>query len=221
MPGKPISDDDAFHAERSRYGPLPHELGNPFDHLDEDDRTYLDTLGVEATHTYVTRQPIPVPGFGEWIIDAKFQDVPEAPRLREITIRPARDWAPPPGLTTAILRAVRIGELYQGVLAELQHPRFAPHWDVSPESEFERAPRPGRRGRPDRFYAEWAARYVALVNHPKPVARLAAQYHYSASQIRHFLNQARHRGFLTDPDEKGRAGGELTDEARELLDDTH
>ena len=106
------------------------------------------------------------------------------------------------------------------MLTELRDRRFDRHWDTSADAEFERNPRPGRRGRDDAFYAEWAARYVSLLNHPRPVAELARQHNYSESQIRNFLHEARKRELLTAAP-TGRAGGSLTDKAKELLDGTH
>ncbi len=83
--------------------------------------------------------------------------------------------------------------------------------------EFARNPRPGRRGRPDAFYARLAAQYVELLKTSStPTKDLAALRDYSASSTRDFLNQARKRGLLTRASE-GRAGGELTDKARGLL----
>jgi hypothetical protein len=76
--------------------------------------------------------------------------------------------------------------------------------------------RPGRAGRPDVFYAEWAARYVAaVVADPKsPIKRLVSEEERSGryvteAQIRAYLTKARSRGLLTRTS-AGAAGGHLT-----------
>lgn len=80
--------------------------------------------------------------------------------------------------------------------------------------------RPGRRGRPDREYAEIANEYVQLTGDPtvkKPVEELAERRFISDSQLRNLLYEARRRDLLTKaPD--GKAGGTLTTRARSLLD---
>jgi hypothetical protein len=83
--------------------------------------------------------------------------------------------------------------------------------------------RPGRAGRPDVFYAEWAERYVAAleVAPSRPIAhmveRAAARGEFwTDKQVRAYLNRARNRGLLTSP-EPGRAGGEMTAEAVQML----
>jgi transposase-like protein len=83
--------------------------------------------------------------------------------------------------------------------------------------EFKTDPRPGRRGRPDVFYAELAKQYVDLLAEGStPTKDLAERLGYSASSIRDLIHQARRRGLLTRAS-KGLAGGELTENARRLL----
>lgn len=77
--------------------------------------------------------------------------------------------------------------------------------------------RPGRAKRGDRYYASAAAEYVELVaTSATPLKALAERNRYSSSQTRNILSEARRRGFLTQAP-AGRAGGELTPLARELL----
>jgi hypothetical protein len=89
---------------------------------------------------------------------------------------------------------------------------------------FEEQQRPGRRGRPALFYAQLARSYtVALEADPaKPVPELKRRLesdgiYLSISQIRDLLHQARRKGMLTRAP-KGRPGGELTEDARRLLE---
>jgi hypothetical protein len=83
---------------------------------------------------------------------------------------------------------------------------------------FAEIPRPGRRGRDDRAYAEMAALYVEeLATNPRSAVKtLALRLSYADSQVRSILSEARRRGLLTRPP-RGRAGGELTSGALELL----
>jgi hypothetical protein len=84
-----------------------------------------------------------------------------------------------------------------------------------------KVPIPGRPGRDDLFYAQWAQRYVrALQAAPhSPIAHLVATSDNpgtTSDEIRARVRRARERELLT-PAPKGRAGGELTDKATELL----
>jgi hypothetical protein len=84
-------------------------------------------------------------------------------------------------------------------------------------SEFENNRRPGRKGRPDVFYAELAKKYVELLEGTStPTKDLAERLGYSPSSVRDFLHQARRRELLS-PAVKGMAGGELTNKAMWLL----
>jgi hypothetical protein len=91
-------------------------------------------------------------------------------------------------------------------------------------------PRPGARGQTDEYYAVWALDYVKAlgVAPTKPVRHMLDQLierdertkrgeHYTVAVVRNLLQQARRRGLLTEG-AAGRAGGELTDKARVLLD---
>jgi hypothetical protein len=80
--------------------------------------------------------------------------------------------------------------------------------------------RPGRRGRPDREYAELAAAYVhVLETSPHPVQALAEKLAFSPSTVANMLSEARRRGLLTRPSTPGQPGGELTPRARDVLDE--
>lgn len=79
------------------------------------------------------------------------------------------------------------------------------------------APRPGRRGRGDQFYAEIAAQYVRLLDSTdNPVAAMAGAIYKSPSQVRGLLREARDRDLLTAAP-AGRAGGFLTPKAHSVL----
>lgn len=69
--------------------------------------------------------------------------------------------------------------------------------------------------------AELCAEYVSLVNEGdlKPVDTLARRHYRSKQRIRNLLSQS--RGELLTSSPAGRAGGRLTDKAKELLDGQH
>lgn len=83
-------------------------------------------------------------------------------------------------------------------------------------------PRPGRAGRHDIEYAHWAARYVRAVEEDARapvkylVDRFAGVEYVSEQSLRAILHKARQRELLTAAP-PGRAGGDLTDKARDLL----
>ena len=76
----------------------------------------------------------------------------------------------------------------------------------------------GKGGRPDIDYAIDAQHYVFMVTSgsPQPMADLAKKFNVSASQMRFRIGEARKRGLLTNP-KRGRAGGDLTDLAKQIL----
>lgn len=95
-------------------------------------------------------------------------------------------------------------------------------WSSWAAEEFAAQPVAGRRrGRDDREYAVVAARYVQAVAEasPHPVEDVAAALFLSPSQVRNLLYEARRRELLTRAG-RGRAGGHLTDKARDLLANT-
>lgn len=76
--------------------------------------------------------------------------------------------------------------------------------------------RPGRRGHADEHFAQLAVAYEEWQRANKPLAALAEQFSYSESGLRAAIATARRKGFLT-PTQRGRAGGEATNKAKELL----
>lgn len=82
--------------------------------------------------------------------------------------------------------------------------------------DFGDRPRPGAAGRSDRHYAAIAAMYVDLLDQPRPVLAVAERSGLSEKSVRNLLFKARERGLLTSIG-RGRAGGELTDAAKDLL----
>lgn len=136
---------------------------------------------------------------------------------------------PGPVLDATTIRALPIGEMARvarmaiaeaaaGGAENLRRSGLgAPEpWDSVVE-RFRAVRRPGRAGRPDRDYAALAQRYVELITAAATVGDLADEMNLSESTVRNQLVEARKRGLLTAPP-RGRAGGELTERARALLE---
>jgi hypothetical protein len=78
----------------------------------------------------------------------------------------------------------------------------------------------GRGGRPDRYYAEYAAAYVAASEGGgSPIRDVARQRGESSNYVRDVIHECRpaRRGLLTEPPAKGKAGGQLTEKALRIL----
>ena len=116
--------------------------------------------------------------------------------LQRLVIEPTSGM-PGPSITTRMLRELRTGELLAALrAAQRQVSALAP--GVPPD--FAVSSRAGRRGGPDRYYAEWAAAYTeALARSAHPVDDLAARYHLSPSQVSNIIHACRKRGMLTVP----------------------
>jgi hypothetical protein len=138
------------------------------------------------------------------------------------TDHPRRDRASSdaPSITRRFLKDVPFGELEESV-RQFMNPATTPmpRSTMSPQvrARYTRAftdePRPGKRGYEERSYAVAAGIYVETGH---DIRATAERLHCSVSRARHILNRARTKGLLTAAP-PGRAGGELTERARELL----
>jgi hypothetical protein len=182
------------------------ELGEPpIHHRNQDGIDVLDVTD-------------PLPDHPSYTVTGSFALSNQGPHLIGLRFSPSSyPTLPPPTLTAVMIRSASVSRLYELVRGYVSiSPQLEIPLDIDLE-EFAHNPRPGRRGRPDAFYARLAAQYVELLKTSStPTKDLAAMRDYSASSTRDFLNQARKRGLLTRSD-MGRAGGVLTDRARELL----
>ena len=165
----------------------------------------------DAKQMHVTRD---FEGFRGWQAVAVISATDAGLQIDRLTIEPWGDAAPPGGITTRMLRQVRTGAIIASARAAARAigailPDAAPDLSVSE--------RVGRRGRDDRFYARWAAEYAdALSRSPNPIAEMAGRHHLSPSQVRNLVHACRNKKMLTAAP-PGRAGGELTARAIELL----
>ncbi len=92
--------------------------------------------------------------------------------------------------------------------------RFA----MSTKTELARKPR-GQPLRTDELVAEFARAYVEKIHQCRahPIKELAEERNFSPENTRDIIREARKRGFLTRPPERGKAGGKLTPKARRIL----
>lgn len=136
--------------------------------------------------------------------------------LAELKIVPADDGELPTEILTRLgLRRLRT-TMAEGV------PWASKALIGSSWSDDVRIPRPGRRGRPLFHFAEWAQRYVEMLetNPANPVAQLASQHHEAAGTIRAWLQRAEDEGLLDRSGvAPGVAGGRLTERCRQVLEE--
>jgi hypothetical protein len=164
------------------------------------------------------------------------------PVIAEVAIRPRGEEVPRGGVTSRLLREVKLGEHFADLTAQLQRrtPSVRPveerttyaeretRVDMTGEEldtyafsfeEGEPKPRRGRPGLSNLHYAKLAQAYVAALGRGsrRPTADAAAALSYEPSHVRDGLNKARDRGLLTRPETPGRPGGQLTGKAELLL----
>lgn len=131
---------------------------------------------------------------------------------------------PPGGITQQVLRRLPLqaikDDLGRSVKfakgGDLLLDRFAGP-DAARAMRRQAAQHPRRAGRDDRYYAEIAAAYVReCATSRSPVVDLARRLRLASVTVRDAVAEARRRDLLTKAG-KGRAGGELTEHAREIL----
>jgi hypothetical protein len=174
---------------------------------------------------------------GAWVVRYLFAWRQGRAVVAELCVTPsprrrrARTWGdlveslPKEGITTAVLRNVRLDEARRIFAAEARamHTR-SDDWLASEGRTLRReaARNPRRGGRSDEFYARIARLYVAEVEHgePAPLTALGRRLGRSTTYVREALREARNRELLTPPPAGRRAGGTLTRKAETLLAQT-
>jgi hypothetical protein len=155
-----------------------------------------------------------IEGFPGWQVVAEVAATDAGLQIERLTVEPWGDVTPPGGITTRMLRRIRTGAVIAAYPAAA---RVMALVQLGPAPDLSVSERVGRRGRDDRFYARWAAEYAdALTRSGNPVAEMAARHDLSPSQVRNLVHACRKRDMLTAAP-PGRAGGELTARAIELL----
>jgi len=131
----------------------------------------------------------------------------------------ADHWTEASHLGAEVLRGIPVGDLrqiaigcYRGYMGH-RAIRTATGKKIR-ERVKEATRRPGRAGREDAFYAQWAALYVDKARSKAPIAELANEYGLRPEQVRDLVHTARERGLLG----RGR-DGLLTKKAHLLLKD--
>ncbi len=160
-----------------------------------------------------------IAGFDDWRAQLVIRQIEGTLVTSSFTIE-KRDGADPRGgLTSEILRSVPLGAVPRELnrLIGLTLPK-RPVAQLA--EDFHKAHRPGRRGRGDGYYAEVAAAYVSRLDSSSALADLADELALSPSQARNLLYAARRKGLLTEAP-GGKAGGQLTDKAKDLLNGQH
>lgn len=191
-----------------------------------------DVLGVGDVETFAwVERPM-----GEWI--AAFRLVPKdgRPVVAEVRVFPNEDrkralgeWShdeenvPLGGLTTTALRGVHVQpglEAFPDVMHSWQRDHGLGTVNALLRERGYVAPKPkhpGRKGRTDTYYAEWARRYVRECARSRtPIKNLAVRHHLAPQSVTDLISEARRRVLLTAAP-PGRAGGTLTEKAQELL----
>jgi hypothetical protein len=195
-------------------GPL-----TPFEHRERErevagDGTWSFT---EAENGFLATYEGRVPRSPAWGMVATFDLQRPGTPMVKLTIEPAITSFPRRGIAATVVRGVPFDALRTEarVMARLPptvglglRPDQLGPSRVSAQSPYD-----------DLFFAQWAARYVNEQQRGhKPVVVLAEAHCLSPATIRNYLQQARDRGLLTEAP-PGRAGGDLTDKARDLLRD--
>jgi hypothetical protein len=140
---------------------------------------------------------------------------------------------PAGGLTSRVLRAARVGDLFEGdeelrreAHEKLTEGKAERRRALAWPGTFSNEPRrPGRAKRSDLFLARVAARYALLVEEgvSEPIKQLtndlaAKGAPFPAPTVRGLIHEARKRGLL-EPAHRGRAGGDLTAKGWRILEE--
>ena len=131
---------------------------------------------------------------------------------QELRFEPADDADPAElarGISTATIHALPLVQMTAG------YARLAPEVDKAKAAFAGEADT--RRGRSDVFYALVAQEYAQLAAQGErtPVAAIAKRSGKTTDAVRGWVKVARRRGYLTG--RPGKSGGQLTDQARDVL----
>jgi len=126
------------------------------------------------------------------------------------------------GVTKALLEEVRLGDLLEGLQSHalLKATSSSARERRALYSEMVASPNPGRNGRDDLYYAEWARLIHQATMSKKtthaPISAVADQTGITRDQVRDLGTKAKARG-LYMPRGRGLGGGFLTDHGQTVL----
>ncbi len=135
---------------------------------------------------------------------------------------------PPTGMPGTILKRLRLQDPIKVLPEAIQNwearhgrpvvNRVLRRFAMSTKTELPRKTR-GQPVRTDELVAEFARAYVEKIDQGRaaPIKELAEEHNFSRDNVRDIIREARTRGFLTRPTERGKAGGKLTPKARRVL----
>ncbi len=126
------------------------------------------------------------------------------------------------GISSSETRGLALGPLVDLARAEIEEMTYAaPATRLLGGRELELAARsrPGRAGHPPAYYLTWAVRYVQEIENGSetPNRDLAKKHKMPVAKVTRAIYDARHKYKLLTKPGKGKAGGELTAKAMELL----
>ena len=185
----------------------------------------IDPAVTDLAESYVVNEcetTVALPGFDGWRVDARLERDAGQLIVTQVRVYCDRWWEQYPHatdvpkttrrVTTTLLDAVSLREIELLANAEFQRRGL---------SERVRSPSKGRK-RTDLDLARWARSYADLVaaGDPHPNATLKKRHRMETEAVAEIIRKCRGRGLLTRPSggsAAGRAGGELTPKAIELL----
>ncbi|MCC2278512.1 hypothetical protein LKL35_24255 [Streptomyces sp. ET3-23] len=165
------------------------------------------------------RNRIVVQDLGPWVVEMEWPEGVTQGGPGALLIRPnEEDSYPPGGISSTVLRQIDFREAGEALRRQLAVSQMRAQWrELYEEGRAKRLREAASRGVTDEYLALLASAYVGYVNDggTGPLAHLAEKVGKSESTIKGHLWQARKRGLLTGS--AGRAGGELTEKATEIL----
>jgi hypothetical protein len=172
---------------------------------DQEGRYRRSDRGKPVHEPHLTRHALEWEGF---LVEVVLRPMRGRKSVTELHITPLDPGGPPQPLSSALLRRLPLGHMAEDALF------------IEAQGELHTMAHPIRRD--GRFYAEVASRYLDLVNlrDSRPAETMAHAMEVSVRTVHAWLGRARKRGLLTSSG-PGQAGGELTDKARDLLNQDH
>jgi hypothetical protein len=157
-------------------------------------------------------------------IPVRFRRAGEVLELAEVEVSGV---VPTGGITTDVWRAIPLGEIYEQVQARIRDERQS-EWGPDAASPpmpsrgwvrtYRHVRQPGRPGRSDREWAQFAIDYSRHKDSKTPTQDFAAERQLDYSQMRNRIYRARRKGFLA-PTRQGRHCLEPTEKAWKAVQD--